>query len=72
MYDHSYTDHRQIKLIEADGRNDVDIKGYSENSDLFQKGSTYKNSIWYDGTSTGFTITVDQITSTSATITITY
>lgn len=72
LYDNSYTDHRQIKLIEADGRNDVDIKGYSENSDLFQKGSTYKNSIWYDGTSTGFTITVDQITSTSATITITY
>ena len=61
---------RGIKALEF-GVN-VDIKGYSENSDLFQKGSTYKNSIWYDGTSTGFTITVDQITSTSATITITY
>lgn len=72
LYDNSYTEHRQIKLIEADGKNDIDRNGFSENSDLFQKGSIYKNSIWYDGSSTGFTIKVDQITASTATITITY
>lgn len=71
-YNNTDTTHRLISLVEADGLNDIDNEGASENSDLFQKGDKLSNVKWYDGTKANFTIIVDNITSTKATITITY
>lgn len=69
-YDNSYTEHRVIRLVEADGNNDIDDLGWSEDSDLFQVGDIYQNAYWYDNTSAGFILIIDRITDTSATITI--
>ncbi len=76
IYDNSYTAHKLIKLIEADGRNDIESNsvyetgGYSEDSDLFQANDSIKLT-WYDG-SYATTIKVDAITSTNATISISF
>lgn len=72
LYNNSYSAHRLITLVEADGRNDIGKQGYSENSDLFQQGRTYQNATWYDNHSAGFTIHVDQILTEKATITISF
>ncbi|HKL60765.1 MAG TPA: M6 family metalloprotease domain-containing protein [Acholeplasma sp.] len=67
-----------LKLIEADGYNDIENTNnskygeYSEDSDLFGANDMLKNYRWYDGTSVNFTLLVDQINETSATITIDY
>lgn len=71
-YNNSYTNTRLISLVEADGRNDISKNGYSENSDLFQKGDRFINSTWMNKQSTNFTVTVDNITTSTATITIEY
>lgn len=72
LYNNSYSAHRLITLVEADGRNDISKKGYSENSDLFQQGTTYRNATWYDNSSAQFTIHIDQILAEKATITISF
>ena len=69
-YNNSDTSHRLITLIEADGKNDIDNNGYSENSDLFIKGKVCSNLKWYDNTSAKFTLKVNDITTSKANITI--
>ncbi len=76
QFDNSYTAHKLIKLIEADGGNDIESDslyetgGYSEDSDLFQANDSIRLT-WYDGTF-ATTIKVDSITSTNATISISF
>lgn len=71
-YNNSYSQHKLISLVEADGKNDI-LKGdLSSNSDLFKVNSTYSNSKWYDNSSTNFTVKVDAINENNATITITF
>ena len=71
-YNNSDTTHKLIKLIEADGNNRIENSRYglSENSDLFQEGTSYTNSKWYDGTSTNFTVNIVNIEDTYAEIEI--
>ena len=69
-YNNSDTAHRLIRLVEADGKNNIDDMGYSENSDLFVEGNVCSNLKWYDNTSVKFTITVNEITTSKANITI--
>lgn len=71
-YNNSDTSHKLIKLIEADGNNHIENEnyGYSEDTDLFKEGSSYKNSKWYDGTYTNFIINVINIENTYAEIEI--
>lgn len=75
-YDNSYTAHKLIKLIEADGRNDIESTtssiygGYSEDSDLFQANDSIELK-WYDGT-IATTMTVNQITTDGANISFTF
>ena len=71
-FNNSYTDHLLIKLIEADGKNDIESGDYSENSDLFGEGESYTNIKWYDNSSAGFTIKVNYIENGTANITIEY
>lgn len=71
-YDNSYTEHRLIRLVEADGNSDIDDWGWSGDSDLFQVGNIYSDAYWYDNTKAGFTLIVNSITDTSASITITF
>ena len=72
LYNNSYTDKRLISLIEADGKNDIDDNGYSENSDLFKAGSTITSLKWDDGTIINFKIIINSINSKEANITIDY
>lgn len=69
-YNNSYTSHRLITLVEADGRNDIDDNGYSEDSDLFQVSDIYSNAKWYDNTKANFSVIVNSINEDSANITI--
>lgn len=72
-YNNSYTNFRLISLIEADGKNDISNNGYSQNSDLFQKGNKFINVKWYNGQAANFNITVNDIVGNStANITIEY
>ena len=71
-YDNSYTSHRLISLIEADGRNNISYGDCSEDSDLFIKGKICSNLKWYDNTSASFTLIVNDITSSKANITIAF
>ena len=70
LYNNSYSDIKLISLVEADGRNDILDNGYSEDSDLYKSGDVCNNLKWYDNSKTNFTITVNSINSSSATITI--
>lgn len=71
-YNNSNTSHKLIKLIEADGNNRIENSRYgiSEDSDLFQEGTSYSNSKWYDGTSTNFVINIINIENSYAEIEI--
>lgn len=61
-----------LKLIEADGKNDIESTfyskygEYSENSDLFQIGSYLENYQWSDGSSINLTLNITRISNTSA------
>lgn len=68
----SYTEHLLIKLVEADGRNDIESGGYSEDSDLFSVGDTFSNVKWYDKSDAGFSVKVNYIENGQANITIEY
>ena len=70
-FNNTDTDHKLISLVEADGRGDILNSGSSSASDLFTAGKTYSGSKWYSGEATGFTITVDSMSASQATITIT-
>jgi len=75
-YNNANTSHKLISLVEADGNSDItkgdEYGSYAENSDLFKENSVWKTATWYDGTSAGFTLTVDEITGSAATITISF
>lgn len=71
-YNNSYTDHLLIKLVEADGRNDIELGYSSENSDLFSAGDSFVNIKWYDKTNAGFSVKVNYIENGQANITIEY
>lgn len=74
----SDTFHKLIKLIEADGRNDItntrdsDYGLPSENSDLFKVNQMLQNYTWYDGTPVDFSLIVNTITTSEATFTVTF
>jgi M6 family metalloprotease-like protein len=74
----SDTFHKLIKLIEADGRNDItntrdsDYGLPSENSDLFKVNQMLQNYTWYDGTPVDFSLIVNTITASEATFTVTF
>lgn len=69
----SDTSHKLISLVQASGSNSIeDENDYSSDSDLFKEKDSFKNAKWYDGTSCGFTLTVDKIENGIATITITF
>lgn len=76
QFDNSYTAHKLIKLIEADGRYDIESTiyskagGYSEDSDLFQAKELVELK-WYDGTY-ATTVKVNSISSTDANISISF
>ncbi len=71
-YNNSNSLRRLITLIEADGRNDIDDLGYSENSDLFGVNDIYDNAKWFNNTNAGFTLKVNTIDESKANITITF
>lgn len=78
VYNNGTTEHKFIKLIEADGGND--IEGYTEEdgylysntaeeSDFFMTGSSFgANYKWYDGTDFGYTVNIQTVTDNSATV----
>lgn len=74
----SDTFHKLIKLIEADGRNDItntrdsDYGLPSENSDLFKVNQMLQNYTWNDGTPVDFSLIVNTITASEATFTVTF
>lgn len=78
LYNNSTSSHKLITIYEADGRGDITntkdsaYGNYTTDSDLFYQGSVLKNGKWYDGTSMGFSVKIDLITNSSATITITF
>ena len=69
-YNNAGSKYKLIKLVEADGRNDIDNEKYSSNSDLFLEGKVINNLKWNDGTSVGVSITIKSITTDKATIVI--
>lgn len=69
-YNNAGSKYKLIKLVEADGRNDIDNEKYSSNSDLFLEGKIINNLKWNDGTSVGVSITIKSITTDKATIVI--
>ena len=69
-YNNAGSKYKLVKLVEADGRNDIDNEKYSTNSDLFSAGKVISNLKWNDGKSLGITITVKSISSEKATIVI--
>lgn len=77
LYNNSTTDHKFIKLIEADGDNSIEsTKNYEDGesahlSDYFTAGmSLGADYTWYDGTATNFVVTVDSIDADSGVATI--
>ena len=78
LYNNSTSSHKLITIYEADGRGDITntkdsaYGNYTTDSDLFYQGSVLKNGKWYDGMSMGFSVKIDLITNSSATITITF
>jgi hypothetical protein len=59
-YDNSYTSHKLLRLMEADGLEEIERGGIADAGDYYVAGrefnpSTFPNSNRYDGTSTGMT-----------------
>lgn len=66
-----------IKLVEADGENNFDSSdGLASDSDLWQEGaslnSVFPNYTRNDGKLLNFNVTIDSVSATEATITVTY
>ena len=72
-FNNGTTSHKLIKLVEADGNNDIEKSNYSvaQDSDLFGIGDTFSLT-WYDGTSANVIVEVNQIANNQATIFVTY
>ena len=70
-YDNSYTRNKLIKLIQADGLNEIEKENaLADNDDLFMEGSTLDNIRWTSGKNANFNITIDKVDEESAQITI--
>ncbi|NPA44761.1 MAG: M6 family metalloprotease domain-containing protein [Chlorobi bacterium] len=62
LYDNSYTEHKLLRLMEADGLEQIETGAYADANDFYVKGSeftpnTTPNSNAYNGDSTGINIT---------------
>jgi len=63
LYDNSYTDHKLVRLMEADGLEEIETYSYpADAGDYYIAGdafgpATFPNSNRYDGTSTGVSVT---------------
>lgn len=65
------TTDKLIKLIQADGLDEIEIENhYGDNDDLFQASIGYTNIRWNDNTSANFEIIVNSITNSKANVTI--
>lgn len=72
-YNNTDTNHKLIKLIQADGMNEIENKNeYSDNGDLFQVNDKFTNIKWYDNSNCKFEIIVNSISAENAQITIKY
>ena len=75
LYDNSYTAHKLLRLMEADGLEEIETWGSSADAgDYYKAGMTFgpltvPNSARYDGTAT--TITMSAITGTTTLMTVT-
>ena len=70
-YNNSDAKYKLIKLIQADGLNEIENSDeYGDNDDLFYQGTTFKDIKWYDNTSADFRIYVEMISGTEARIVI--
>jgi hypothetical protein len=72
LYDNSYTDHKLVRLMEADGLEQIEMNWFADGGDYYTAGSTFgpgtfPNSHRYNGTSTG--ITVENISPSGAVMT---
>jgi len=61
LYDNSYTDHKLVRLMEADGLEEIEMNGIADAGDYYTMGdtfgpSTFPNSHNYSGISTGITV----------------
>jgi len=61
LYDNSYTDHKLVRLMEADGLEEIEQNGWADAGDYYTEGdtfgpSTFPNSNSYGGSSTGITV----------------
>ena len=72
-YNNSDTSHKLIRLIQADGLNEIEKDNlYGGNNDLFHMNSSFKNITWYDKSYANFEIFVKSISYDEAVITIKY
>ena len=72
-YNNSDTSHKLIRLIQADGLNEIEKDNlYGGNNDLFRMNSSFKNITWYDKSYANFEIFVKSISYDEAVITIKY
>ncbi|MGD9604852.1 MAG: immunoglobulin-like domain-containing protein [Bacilli bacterium] len=76
-YNNSDTNHKLIKMIEADGDYSIESTNRADNDDLYSVGdifgkTSYPSYRWHNGDIIDFMIEVISITDTEATIKITY
>jgi M6 family metalloprotease-like protein len=74
LYNNSYTDHKLVRLMEADGLEEIEMNFWADAGDYYTAGdifgpSTFPNSNRYDGTSTG--IKVENIVASGSVMTAT-
>ena len=55
-YDNSYTDHRLISLVQANGSTSIDNGGFSSNNDLLKYRIDYTINKWYSNNNVSFVI----------------
>jgi M6 family metalloprotease-like protein len=61
LYNNSYTDHKLVRLMEADGLEEIEMNYWANAGDYYTMGDTFgpdtfPNSDRYNGTSTGITV----------------
>lgn len=72
-FNNSDTNHKLIKIIEADNNNSIENTGYADNSDLFQVGDIFgSNYRLHNGQFVNFRIEISSITESNATINIVF
>ncbi len=70
-YDNSFTRNKLIKLIQADGLNEIEKENaLADNGDLFMEGNTLDKIKWASGKNANFEIIIDKIDEDNAQITI--